>query len=442
MLNEKRKTKVRKHVLTLSNALKFLPIIAVMAVVLFLGVGYASITSTFTMTGSVGSIAQSGLFITNITMAASSGSTTNQTIKTYYSTLLTNYIYLDSNGSSYVIYKIEVKNKNTSAYKLTNLSYDPSSQLGTYTNEYIVPTIMSVSDAAALNLSTVGTIGVGDSVAANGGTANFYVKYAYDPSIVSGGTVASAYQTLSNGVVNYNFTLDSGGGGSGTPTDPYIDSTTTVANFDPGNQTPGTSVVYEAIDGQPQVTTDSNGNVTSFAYTDTSGVSMDDGAIDTHYVPFDGTKDFEIYIKAQFPPTLNNNNGSTSTALGVLLDVRDRTVTGSTDNNLQVTYSKNGTVPSVVVGKSSYNTGLATISGLGNNIFEATITYNHPTTPNGSGQFVIVYNKNGTDMRKTVARTPDLPAQSVFLGYTINKSGTIVRRAQGTTVYEFHIKDI
>lgn len=433
---KKNKTKVKTQVFKIGSFLKVLPMVAIMMVVLFLGVGYASITSTLTMTGSVDSTAQSGLFITNVTLAASSGTSTTQNIKTYYSTLLTNYIYLDANGSSYVIYKIEVKNKNSDNYKLTSLIYDPTSQLDTYTNEYIVPSVLSVAEATALSLNTTGTIGIGDTVAA-GGVANFYVKYAYDPAIVSGGTVASNYQTLSNGVVNYQFLQDTGGG-SGTPEDPYIDDSTTAANYDPSNQTPGTSVVYEAIDGQPQVTTDANGDVTSFAFTDTSGVSIDDAAIDTGYVPFDGTKDFEIYIKAQFPPSLNNTNG----ALGVLLDVRDRTVSGSTNNNLQVTYSKNGTVPEVIVGKNGYSTGLATISGLGSNIFEATITYNHPTTPNGSGQFVIVYNKNGTNMRKTVARTPDLPGQSVYLGYTLDKNGNVIRQAQGTTVYEFYMRNL
>ena len=263
---------------------------------------------------------------------------------------------------------------------------------------------------------------------------------ATTPTYPSGSTnTIDLEPTQANAISLYAIWQQSGGGGggSGTQDDPYIDDTTT--NYDPTTQEPDTTVVYEAVSGQPQVTVDDSGNVTSFEFTDTTGVSIDDAAIDTGYIPFDGSKAFEIYIKAQFPPSLNNNNGSTSTALGVLLDVRNRST--NTGNNLQITYSKNATSPKALVNGADNTLGLANISGLGNYIFEATITYTPPVN-NGTGNLTIVYNKNGTMTTKNISKTIDIANQTIYLGYTVNTSGNVIRQAQGTTVYEFYIKDL
>ncbi|MBR6505568.1 hypothetical protein IKT18_01870 [Candidatus Saccharibacteria bacterium] len=267
--------------------------IVFIVVVIFLGIGYASITSELSIGGDIGADTQSGLFITNVSVAAMNGASTSQTIKTYYSTLLTNYIYLDADGGSYVIYKIDVKNKNNDAYKLSDVLYDPTSQLGTYTNEYIVPSVLSVADATTLGLSTTNVIDMTGSVPA-GGVASFYAKYAYDPSIVSGGTVASAYQTLSNGIVNYQFTQVTGG-------------TVIVVNPD-GSQTITTTDQYGNVTVQE---IDPNGRVVGYSIDTTNSTSgglqvLPGNNIDTGVVAFDGNA-FSIHIV--FKTDLANENG-------------------------------------------------------------------------------------------------------------------------------------
>ncbi|MBR3254448.1 hypothetical protein IKF88_01810 [Candidatus Saccharibacteria bacterium] len=304
---KKHKVKISKHKFKVFvPPVKMWIMIFCFVIMIFLGVGYAQITSTLDTEGAIGSIAQDGLFITNVSVAATNGSSSSQNIKTYYSTLLTNYIFLDANGSSYIIYKIDVINKNNNAYILSSLTYDTTSALDTYTNEYIVPSILTVAEASALGLPTTNIISTGDSVVA-GGTASFYVKYAYDPAIISGGMVASNYQTLSNGVVNYVFGIDSGGGGSGTPDDPYIDDTTVA--YDPSNVPAGATTEYQSVEGRPKVTADANGNITAFEYQDTSGVTFSNGkTLDTGVVPFNGNI-LRIHLVVDMAVTSNENEG-------------------------------------------------------------------------------------------------------------------------------------
>ncbi len=263
-------------------------------VVIFLGIGYASITSELTIGGDIVANTQGGVFITDVSVAATNGSGSTQTIKTYYSTLLTNSVHLGSDGNSYIIYKIDVKNKNNTAYELSDILYDPTSQLGTYTNQYIVPSVLTLAEATSLGLSTTNVVDMTGSVAA-GGTASFYAKYSYDPSIISGGTVASNYQDLTNGVVNYQFTEVQSGG------------TVIVVNPD-GSETITTTDQYGNVSVQD---VDENGRVTGYSIDTTNSTSgglevLPGQNIDTGVIAFDG-RAFTIHIV--FKTDLSNENG-------------------------------------------------------------------------------------------------------------------------------------
>ena len=416
--------------------------------------GYAATLNNSTNSTDLVNVNNSSLTIPTISLPQGSSSiTTNQFVNGYgLSTNGTNYVPAPTSSSNIPLG--DRSTAGTSSHTLY-LAVLPSmgTAAGTYTKSFVVTavvnnpqysvtfnanagtdTVNNMPSNISTTTSSTGTI----TLPSNSPTRSGYTFSGWDEN--SSATTATytpgdniaLEPTQANTISLYAIWSQSGGGGSGTPDDPYIDDTTT--NYDPSTQTPNTTVLYEAISGQPQVTVDNNGNVTSFEFTDTTGVSIDDAAIDTGYIPFDGSKQFEIYIKAQFPPSLNNNNGSTSTALGILLDVRNRST--NSGNNLQITYSKNATSPKAVVNNQDNTLGLTNISGLGNYIFEATITYN------GTNTLTIVYNKNGTMTTKTISKTINVANQTIYLGYTVNTSGNVIRQAQGTTVYEFYVRDL
>ena len=427
--------------------------------------GYtASLTNPTNSTDLVYS-GNNNLTIPTITLPQGSSSITQAQFTNGYgfSTNGTNYVPAPTSSSS-----ISLGNRTSSGTSSHTLYLGalPSSTTpaGTYTKNFTVvavannpqysitydanagnDTVTNMPSNTSTTTSSTGTITISSTVPVRSG----YTFLGWDtsssattPTYATGNTnTIDLEPTQANAVILYAVWQQSGSGsGSGTPDDPYIDTTTTSSDYDPSNQDPGTSVVYEGIDGQPQVTVDNSGNVTSFEFTDTSGVSIDDAAIDTGYIPFDGSKDFEIYIKAQFPPAYNNNNGSTSTRLGILLDVRNRS--SGSGNSLQLTYTKNGTKPIANINNNARELALTTISGLGSDILEATITYHAPSTPNGTGNISIVYNNNGTMRTKTENWTISIANQSVYLGYTVNSSGTVIRQAANTTVYEFRMSDL
>ena len=107
--------------------------------------------------------------------------------------------------------------------------------------------------------------------------------------------------TLNNVTTDIHITISSGsGGGSGTWTEPVEDHTVTV--YDPDNMTipPSSTIKYEEVTGQPQISTDSSGNITRFEYTDideTNGINLPSGGVDTGILAFDG-HDFTATLTA------------------------------------------------------------------------------------------------------------------------------------------------
>ena len=121
---------------------------------------------------------------------------------------------------------------------------------------------------------------------------------------ISGTYGTSSYSnpnlTLNNVTTDIYITISSGGGGNGTWTEPVEDHTVTV--YDPDNMTipPSSTIKYEEVAGQPQISTDSSGNITRFEYTNidtTNGMSLPSGGVDTGVLAFDG-RDFTATLTA------------------------------------------------------------------------------------------------------------------------------------------------
>ena len=349
---------------------------------LFLTIGYAQVAYDLSVSGNISMNSQNGVVIKNVTEAAKVGTNTSGTIKNYVATTLTNAITLDENGSSYIIYAVQVENTTSSLYKFTNVLPDISSMstnIDTYTNRFIKPTILTTSEVASLFPSATNVIGI-DGQIPGSSTRNVYVKFEYDSSIINNGTVSSDYQTLATGLINLRFkkvysityanitgsytnqavdseafsvnfganapaavtvtnannqTLVSGtdytynngiisfqngitsnititgvsGGvtGSGTPDDPYID--TTVTQYDIDDIEPGTTVQYPLVEGNPIITKDDNGKISSFEFDlgTNETVTLDNGeSVETGIIAFDGTG-FTIHLKIK--TTLPDNVG-------------------------------------------------------------------------------------------------------------------------------------
>ena len=150
----------------------------------------------------------------------------------------------------------------------------------------------------------------------------------YPSTIISSNTYTQTFTTAPNGVsvtmggntltIDTDFTYSNGTltipnvqgnlvitattGGMGTPTNPYEDTTTTVYN--PADVPANSTIIYTEVPGEPQVTTNSDGNITSFEYNEPVTLNS---AVDTGIVVFDG-KGFELDMV--FNVQTNQNTGN------------------------------------------------------------------------------------------------------------------------------------
>ena len=174
---------------------------------LFLTIGYAQVAYDLNVSGNISMNSQNGVVVKNVTEAAKVGTNTSGTIKNYVATTLTNAITLDENGSSYIIYAVQVENTDASSYKFVNVLPDVSSlqdNIQTYTNRFIVPSVLTSSEVSTLFPSATNTISLNDTLPGSS-SRTFYLKYSYDSSVIDNGTVASTYQTLETGLLNFSF---------------------------------------------------------------------------------------------------------------------------------------------------------------------------------------------------------------------------------------------
>ena len=184
------------------------------AIVMLLSVAYATLNIDLSATGSLSLNSQDGVVMTDANIAANGlvGSNSDANILYYASTILKNRIQLDQNGDSYVILAIEVENTYTDAYKFDELVYEKSASSTTYTNQYIVPTVLSKTTVSSIypSVNLNGVIELGDTIAA-GATKTFYVKFSYDKTGLgnhynsSTNTVEIDYTILATATIDYSF---------------------------------------------------------------------------------------------------------------------------------------------------------------------------------------------------------------------------------------------
>ena len=187
-------------------------IVNLTAIFLFIGsffllIGYAQVAYDLGVTGNISMNSQNGVVVKNVTEAAKLGTNTEGTIKNYVATTLTNGITLDENGSSYVIYAVQVENTDASSYKFVGVLPDVSSlanNIDTYTNKFIKPSILTSSEITSLFPSATNTISLNGTLPGSS-TRTFYLKYSYDSSVINNGTVSSTYQNLETALLNFSF---------------------------------------------------------------------------------------------------------------------------------------------------------------------------------------------------------------------------------------------
>ena len=154
----------------------------------------------------------------------------------------------------------------------------------------------------------------------NGGNKTFNLgSNATDEVEVTGTFGSKTYTkpnlTINNAESDIYITNVSSGGGTGTPSNPYHDSSTET--YDPNNIPANSTIVYDIVDGAPKVSTDNNGNVISFEYTNASVSNpvniTSDSPVATGFIPFDGTSDWELNMRYKWSWSQNVGTGSTIT---------------------------------------------------------------------------------------------------------------------------------
>ena len=111
--------------------------------------------------------------------------------------------------------------------------------------------------------------------------------------------------------------------GGGTPDDPIV----TPESYDPSApKTPNSSTIYQGSPGEPKVTTDENGKVTQYEFTNTGTTGVTTQNVDTGIIAFDqNNPGWTLHLVAEFTPsasTISNaiiiaNNGDSSQGLTV-----------------------------------------------------------------------------------------------------------------------------
>ena len=159
------------------------------------------------------------------------------------------------------------------------------------------------------------------------------------------GAATYVYNTNTLTVNSYTSTIPSGVAVTGNSNNSYTNGVLTISNvsgditltasyaaanvvednttqtYDPDNVPTNTTIVYKAIAGEPQVSTDSSGNITSFEYTGASSSNpveiTSSTPVSTGFVPFAADTNWELNMTFRYS---SEDNGSTSAAqtVGVL----------------------------------------------------------------------------------------------------------------------------
>ena len=194
-----------------------------------------------------------------------------------------------------------------------------------------------------------------------------------------------------------------------------VSQNTAVGNvYDPDNLVEGTHT-FKDSPGQPIVTV-TNGVVTEYTFTDTSGVDINANPIDTGFLPYTNNKNYELSFTATFPSATNKPQSA------VLIDVS----TLDDSSAFRIAYANNGNSPRLFVN----NTGKGL--NLSNNTITFTLTYQN-------GSYTI--RCNGGKVNAPNGGQLSLSGIRLLLGYTLDSNGNITRQAVAT-ITQFSVKEI
>ena len=227
----------------------------------------------------------------------------------------------------------------------------------------------------------------------------------------------------------------SGGGGTGTPEDPYVNNEDT---YDPSNVQEGTTI-YNNVEGKPKVTANEDGKVTSFEFTSNEPVTIGDdennSGTNTGFIPFESGKNWELRLRALFPINPNKDKNS------IILAIRDETK--ASDNNadyIQAAYYSKKSPPQLT---SVYHNAdkkrvyvSKPISFNDDEIIDITIVYY-------DGKITLTNNITNTVLINSVTASYNMQNKTVLLGYDLKSDGTLnTNRTATATVYNFYVKEI
>ena len=227
--------------------------------VLFSTIAYTSVTYNLDVNGELSLGKQNGVVITNISTSSVSENC-SYTINHYVNTLLTNTINVTENGE--VVLRVEVKNTDNVKYRFDGILYDtnPNNELGTYSNEFIVPSI------------TTGENGISTGTVINEQeTKVIYVKYDYTgSSLVSPESVEQLIGTIKlNFKRLYNITYVLNGGTQNPNQVEYYAAGDSVTLLDPTKANATFIGWYENENHTGDAVTNINGrtaDITLYAY--------------------------------------------------------------------------------------------------------------------------------------------------------------------------------
>ncbi len=391
---------------------------------------YTGYTLSMTTSGSSSglvNVSDNTLVIPTITLPSGSSSIPSSSFDNEYGWSLdaTNYYPVVAPNNSVTLNTTNTASTSGSSTNLTfGMEVDGSTPAGTYQNTFVITavvnnpqysidydantndTVSNMPADIATTISATGTVDISSTTPTRSG----YTFLGWDenstvtsnPTYSAGDTI-TLEPTQANVITLYAIWESSGGGGSGTPEDPYIDDTTTT--YDPDNQEPGTTVTYTAVTGSPTVTVDENGDVTAFEFTDLGTTGTDVTGFDTGLVAFDGSSSFTLHIK--FTETLSND-----TSYDKVVSVIQDTGTGSSHNYSGFTlfyYYKSsggggGSGNAKYLRTQSF-TNKSSLQGStmssGNNLYKVDTTVTSYYNANTTYEFDIVYNQSNRQVSVT-----------------------------------------
>ncbi len=151
--------------------------------ILFLGVGYATITDTLlTIDGTAELSGQTGVFITNVTYLSNVNADPSLSeINNMYQTLLDSKIVLANDSTSEISYQVTITNDTSEVHSFRGVLFDPNA----YDNHDITYELYGITKGYELN---------------PGQNVTFTVKFLYSE------TEASYDNTILNSILNFKFT--------------------------------------------------------------------------------------------------------------------------------------------------------------------------------------------------------------------------------------------